>query len=331
MEGVANHLGLFSEEYDPRTRELLGNFPQAFTHIGYINSVVALRTAQAEREEVKYEHRRLPPLGKLVLNDGEPSQEVLPSEMAPRLKGQMNILRGAFFDTRRGRVAYERMRRSEAYREYLELSYALGAMDLDALKSGEEKLAFWINLYNVIVIHGVIELGIMDSIKEVRGFLGRVQYRIGDMLFSPDDIEHGILRANSRPPYSVFRRLGSGDERLRHIIEPLEPRVHFALVCASSSCPPIGVYTAEDIDRELDIAAATFINAGGMVIDKERESVSLSRIFDWYAPDFGETMGDRLRFAGRFLYDEGEKKFLEENADYLKVYFQNYDWRLNRY
>jgi GH15 family glucan-1,4-alpha-glucosidase len=331
MEGVANHLGLFSEEYDPETKELLGNFPQAFTHIGYINSVVALRMAQAEREEVKYEHRRLPSLGKLVLNDGEPSQEVLPSEMAPRLKGQMNILRGAFFDTRRGRVAYERMRRSEVYREYLELSYALGAMDLDALKSGEERLAFWINLYNVIVIHGVIELGIMDSIKEVRGFLGRVQYRIGDMLFSPDDIEHGILRANRRPPNSVFRRLGSGDERLHYRVEPFEPRVHFALVCASSSCPPIGVYTAEDIDRELDIAAATFINAGGMVIDKERESVSLSRIFDWYATDFGETMGDRLRFAGHFLYDEEDKKFLEESADYLRVHFQDYDWRLNRY
>jgi hypothetical protein len=251
--------------------------------------------------------------------------------MAPRLKGQMNILRGAFFDTRRGRVAYERMRRSEVYREYLELSYALGAMDLDALKSGEERLAFWINLYNVIVIHGVIELGIMDSIKEVRGFLGRVQYRIGDMLFSPDDIEHGILRANRRPPNSVFRRLGSGDERLHYRVEPFEPRVHFALVCASSSCPPIGVYTAEDIDRELDIAAATFINAGGMVIDKERESVSLSRIFDWYATDFGETMGDRLRFAGHFLYDEEDKKFLEESADYLRVHFQDYDWRLNRY
>ncbi|NIM06171.1 MAG: DUF547 domain-containing protein [Armatimonadetes bacterium] len=331
MEGVANHLGLFAEEYDPRTGELLGNFPQAFTHIGYINSVVALRMARAAREEVEYEHRRLSALGKLVLNDGAPSREVLASEMAPRLKNQMNILRGAFFDTRTGRVAYERMRRSEAYREYLELSYALRDMDLDTLKSREEKIAFWINLYNVIVIHGVIELGIRDSIKEVRGFLGRVQYRIGDMLFSPDDIEHGILRANSRPPYSVFRRMSSGDERLRYSAEPLDPRIHFALVCASSSCPPIGVYTAGDIDRELDVAAATFINAGGLVVDREKESVSLSRIFDWYAPDFGETMGDRLRLAGRFLYDAEDKAFLEENADYLKVNFQDYDWRLNRY
>ncbi len=331
MEGVANHIGLFSEQYDPEAKELLGNFPQAFTHIGYINSVVALRMARAEEEEVSYAHSRLPLFGKVVLNEGEPSRKVPPAQMASKLKGAMNILRGAFFDIKQGRVAYERMRRSEAYREYLELSYALREMDLDTLRTREEQLAFWINLYNVIVIHGVVELGIRDSIKEVRNFLKRVLYRIGDMTFSPDDIEHGILRANSRPPYALMSRFGASDKRLKYSITPLEPRAHFTLVCASSSCPPIGVYTAEDIDRELDIAAATFINAGGLVLDKESESVSLSRIFDWYAPDFGKTMGDRLRFALRFLFDEDDREFLKENADDLKVYYQDYDWRLNRY
>jgi GH15 family glucan-1,4-alpha-glucosidase len=330
MEAVANHLGLFSEQYDLETGELLGNFPQAFTHIGYVNSVVALVSARAEREEREHVHRKAPLVGKVVLNDGEPGKEVRPEEMARRLKGQMNILRGAFFDTRTGRVAYEKMRRSEAYREYLELSYALNRMDLGSLKSREERLAFWINLYNVLVIHGVIELGVRDSIKEVRGFLKRVQYGIGGMLFSPEDIEHGILRGNRRPPLSPLRRFGGGDPRLGHAVKPLEPRVHFALVCASVSCPPVGVYTPEELDRELDIAARTFINAGGVVLDREAKRVSLSRIFKWYAPDFGDSMAGRLSFLAGFFYDEGEREFLRKNADSLWVDYQDYDWRLNR-
>jgi hypothetical protein len=330
MEAVANHLGLFSEQYDLETGELLGNFPQAFTHIGYVNSVVALVSARAEREEREHVHRKAPLVGKVVLNDGEPGKEVRPEEMARRLKGQMNILRGAFFDTRTGRVAYEKMRRSEAYKEYLELSYALNRMDLGSLKSREERLAFWINLYNVLVIHGVIELGVRDSIKEVRGFLKRVQYGIGGMLFSPEDIEHGILRGNSRPPLSPLRRFGGGDPRLGHAVKPLEPRVHFALVCASVSCPPVGVYTPEELDRELDIAARTFINAGGVVLDREAKRVSLSRIFKWYAPDFGDSIAGRLSFLAEFLYDEGEREFLRKNADSLWVDYQDYDWRLNR-
>ena len=85
----------------------------------------------------------------------------------------MNILRGAFFDTRRGRVAYEQMEKSEVYKEYVELSYTLKKMDLNDLRTRTEQIAFWINLYNVLVIHGVIALGIRDSVKEVRNFFRR--------------------------------------------------------------------------------------------------------------------------------------------------------------
>ena len=116
IEGVANHLGLFSEEYDVNWREALGNFPQAFTHIGYINSVIALR--QAKGKEAKEDERdKSSPLRKLlltstiVLNDGEPSPNMPIENIAMKLKDSMNILRGAFFDTKRGRVSYEQMQR----------------------------------------------------------------------------------------------------------------------------------------------------------------------------------------------------------------------------
>jgi hypothetical protein len=332
MEKTANHLGIFPEQYDPDWNEALGNIPQAFTHIGYINSVVSLLQAKdaLKQQEKKMTAGKIPFWSTVILNDGQPGENVPSREVVPRLKQCMNILRGAYFDTPGSRVAYERMSVSTAYREYIQLSYSLKKMDPAVLRRREEQIAFWINLYNVIVIHGVIELGIRDSVKEVRNFFKRIRYRIGDMLFNPEEIEHGILRGNGRPPYFLRPVFRDHDKRLRFTIRPMDPRIHFALVCASSSCPPIDVYTAEKLDAELDIAGRTFLNAGGIRLDKERRRASLSRIFKWYARDFGPDPVRRLRFIAPYLYDDENRKFIEEHADAIKVDYQEYDWRLNR-
>jgi hypothetical protein len=332
--GAANHLGLFSEEYDIRWRECLGNFPQAFTHIGFINSIIALQQAKMKNlgEEAHYIPKKSVLLsGNIVLNEGEPLKEIPPKDIASHLKNSMNILRGAFFDTKKGRVAYEKMKNSQSYREYLELSYALKKMDLGELRNDAEKIAFWINLYNVIVIHGVIELGIRDSVKEVRNIFNRIQYRIGDMYFTPEIIEHAILRGNRRPPNSLFRKMNKDDQRIVHSIENLDPRIHFALVCASSSCPPISFYTAENLDRELEIAARAFLNGGGFILERLKGRVSISRIFKWYKDDFGSTPAGMLRYIASYLYDDDKRAFVEKNADHIKIDYQEYDWRLNRY
>lgn len=332
MEEIANHLGLFSEEYDVDRRESLGNFPQAFTHIGYINSVVALLQAKVQMGQTSTQpsiHSLL--AGKIILNDGEPRSIFPPEDIARELKNSMNLLRGAFFDTENHRVAYERMRNSETYRQYVQLSYNLKNVDLDNLRTRQEQLAFWINLYNIIVIHAVVELGIKDSVKEVRNFFKRIQYQIGDMFFSPDDIEHGILRGNRRPPNSLFKLFRDNDKRLQYVISPFDPRIHFALVCASTSCPPIAVYTSENIEKELTVAGNAFLFGDNIKVDRERKVVFLSRIFKWYTGDFGKTKAERLKFIAPFLYDSKDMGFLEENAETLKIIYQDYDWRLNRY
>lgn len=267
---------------------------------------------------------------KILLNDGEPSEEISPGEMVARLKGTMNLLKVAFFEAGTGRVAYEKMQQSEAYQTYLKLSNNLKTMDLEGLARREEKIAFWVNLYNVIVIHGVIALGIRDSVKEVWNFFRRVYYQVGKDSFSPDDIEHGILRGNRRPPYSLFRLFGPDDPRLHFRVDPLDPRIHFTLVCGSSSCPFIDIYTAENLEKELTIAGQAFINGGGVVLNRGRHSLSLSRVFKWYAQDFGATQAERLRFIAPFLDDEQDLKFIEAHADALGVTYPDYDWRLNQ-
>ena len=338
-ERAANHLGLFAEEYDVLWQEPLGNFPQAFTHIGYINAVVNLVQAKNTSRPEGRSPKPAPKLSfirkkllspEIVLNEGTPKQHIPSQDLALELKSTMNLMRGAFFDSHNARVSYERMKGSDLYRHYLDLSLNLKHFQPQSLATEAEKKAFWINLYNVIVIHGVIELDISDSVKEVRNFFSRIKYDIGGRLFTPDDIEHGILRANSRPPHGLRRPFSKGDSRLDLTVQNLDPRIHFALVCASSSCPPIGVYTAESLDRELEIAGQTFLNAGGIEIDKQGLVVTLSRIFLWYGNDFGPDKDSRLKLIAPLLYDPQDRDFLLREGRSCTVKYMAYDWRLNR-
>lgn len=339
VEQAANHLGLFAEEYDLNWREALGNFPQAFTHIGYINSV--LRLIQAREPEPGENRSRSVDFGldffrkKLLtqeqtLNSEAPGEHVPSHELVHRLKTSMNRLRGAFFDSSKGRVSYEKMKHSSLYQEYLDLSLNLSHFNLDELKTRAEKTSFWINIYNVIVIHGVIELGIRDSVKEVRRFFQRIRYRIGPHVFTPDDIEHGILRGNRKPPYALSRLFSRVDPRLQFSLPRLDPRIHFALVCASSSCPPIEVYPPENIDDQMTVSGRAFLNGGGIAIDRERKTIRLSRVFLWYENDFGNNKQERLRFIAPFLYAQEDRYFLQDHGQDCKLEYMQYDWHLNR-
>jgi GH15 family glucan-1,4-alpha-glucosidase len=336
LEKTANRLGLFAEEYDPFWDEPLGNFPQAFSHIGYINSVFALCRARKSQQQLagktltERAAQKLLVTQRFLLNEGFPEGEETTAHIMHDLKHRMNILRGAFFRTAEGRVAYEEMADSALFQEYVACSRHLQRFDPSVLKNRNERLAFWINLFNVMVIHGVIALGIRDSVKEVTRFFRRICYKVGAMEFSADDIEHGILRGNHRYPNSLFHPFGKGDHRQDLVIEPLDPRIHFALVCASSSCPPIEIYSADTLDHDLEVSGKTFLNSGGVRIDRESSTVWLPQVFNWYGEDFGQSDEAHLRFVAPYLYRDEDRRFLEGQAKTLRVQYEPYDWRLNR-
>ena len=89
-------------------------------------------------------------------------------------------------------------------------------------------------------------------------------------------------------------------------MDQIDPRIHFALVCASSSCPPISFYSAGKLDEELNIAGKAFLTGGGIVLDKQENRILLSRIFKWYAGDFGGAGDEILKFISAYVYDEEE-------------------------
>ena len=329
----ANPLGLFSEEFNSNTNEMLGNFPQAFSHIGYINAVTAILSAHGRSFEEEARTTLVGRLRKLIplqadLNDGPEKTTATDTEIAARLKQLLGRLQGAFFNISMGRVNYRAMKQSERFREYLKLAASLRSFDPESLGNDNEKKAFWINIYNILIIHGVIEFDIRNSVLEIINFFGRIGYTIGNTFFTPDDIEHGILRKNHPHPAFRLRPFSPFDSRLSFMVETFDPRIHFALVCASSSCPPIEFYDPLHIDRQLDIATKSFINRKGLEVDEQQNTVRLSEIFKWYKRDFGGGKNDVLSYLARYT-DEETGMFLASNPEKLKIEYLPYNWNLN--
>ena len=265
-----------------------------------------------------------------VLNGiGDIAPEKPPKDLSASLREAIGDLQAQFFDLEAGRVNYRAMKGAPEYAAYLQKATLLRDFDLSQLKERQEKLAFWINLYNTMVIHGVIDWDIRESVKERNGFFTRIKYDIGGYLFSLSDIEHGILRGNSRPPYGLFRPFGGRDPRLTFAVRPPDPRIHFTLVCASRSCPPIGFYTSEQIEEQLELATASFINSPEVEIIPSENLLRISQIFRWYRKDFGGSDTSIIQFLLQYL-DAGEKKdFLGAHQEAVRIRYRDYDWSLN--
>lgn len=256
-----------------------------------------------------------------------------PDRVAVDLWRLVTALKTEAYNPESGQVDYAQLGASAAYAEYRQCARHLQSIDLEALGSREERLAFWINLYNALVVDAVIRLPVKTSVNDVPGFFWRAAYSVGGRRFCAFDIEYGILRANASPPAIPGPHFGARDPRRRYSLERLDPCVHFALVCAARSCPPIAVYDAAQIDQQLDTATRAFINQGGVEIDPASGELRLSQIFQWYAPDFGAhpfALGDRrplLEFVARYVDDTAKREYLLRGSPAVR--FQAYDWTLN--
>lgn len=226
--------------------------------------------------------------------------------------------------TPEGRVDYRQLRRSSEFREVVAHARQLQRVDVARLGPRPARLAFWINVYNALAVHGVIALGVRQTVWEVFNFFGRVSYRIGGVTLSLDAIEHGVLRGNRRRVLPPWRPLGGGDPRLALTVEPVDPRIHFALTCGARSCPPTGVYRAAATDAQLDLATRNFVNQEVVVDGQGR--VACSKIFKWYRGDFGSE-ADLVRFLLRHLDDGPVKAALAAGARPCRA-FTRYSWAL---
>jgi hypothetical protein len=264
----------------------------------------------------------------VVLNEFGTSQETGGVSISQQMMETIRTIKTKYY-SEKGSVSYGYIRNSTEYRLYKKVAAALRDFDPACLTEENEKLAFWINLYNTIVVDGIIELNIENSVLEIRNFFSRLKYKIGSHYFSPDDIEHGILRANARRPYSPWKQFGMLDSRKKYSLRKIDPRIHFALVCGSRSCAPIRYYSPEEIDEELEIATKNFINSSEIIVIPEESRLLLSQIFKWYQTDFGGKKGV-LKFIGKYILDDDKREFLEEKGMAAGIDYLYYDWHLNK-
>lgn len=184
------------------------------------------------------------------------------------------------------------------------------ALDVETLSSGEQ-FALWCNLYNALTISLVLAHYPIASIRDiegppVRGVPGPWEIpliHMGGRDLSLNDIEHRILR-----------------------VRFFDPRVHFALNCASGSCPvlPSEPFTEEKLETMLDEAARSFINSpDGLTL--EDGALTASRIFDWYRRDFGDS-DEALRDILKAYAEPALAKAIDESTT---ITFRDYDWSLN--
>mmetsp|Transcript_869 Transcript_869/g.2685 ORF Transcript_869/g.2685 Transcript_869/m.2685 type:complete len:544 (+) Transcript_869:814-2445(+) len=237
-------------------------------------------------------------------------------------------------------VDYASLAHDPGFRDYVTATSELQKVELSYLDR-RELMAFFINIYNALVVHGMVLFGPAEStIKRLQWF-SQVRYTIGGMDFSCNDIEHGVLRGNAPSPASIGVLLGKpswarptfkkGDPRARLAVQPMDKRIHFALVCGAKSCPPIRVYTPDELEEGLDAAAASFCE-GEVTVQHEAHVVELSSIFKWYANDFGppeELLPWLLRFLPDTPAHELEDLLAHLGPANIKVTYKDYDWSLN--
>ncbi len=262
--------------------------------------------------------------GRVVLNDPpSPRPEPVGGEIAEELEGRV-LHALATYATAAGRIDYARLRTSIEFRQVIECARRLHGVELARLNGRDARLAFWINVYDALVVHGIVALGIRGTVREFWNFFGRVSYRVEGIVLSLDDIEHGILRGNRRRAMPPWRPFGRHDGRRALALDLVDPRIHFAINCGARSCPPVGTYRASGIDGQLELAARNFVNQE-VALDS-RGRVECSKIFKWYRSDFGREHA-LTEFLLRYLDAGPVKTALEAGVLPCRVY-RPYSWAL---
>lgn len=187
----------------------------------------------------------------------------------------------------------------------------LGKVDPKSL-SRDERLAYWINVYNVNVVALIAENHPTKSIRSLSTdpivrlnvFKKKIVPVPGGKI-SLNDVENDRVRA-------VFR----------------DPRIHFAINCAARSCPPIRPtpYTGAGLSAQLDEQVRKFVARGGVRVAQRngKAIVHTTKIMDWFKEDFG----DRVAFLRRYL-PEQQRSVLDAAGKNVSIAYDDYDWDLN--
>ncbi|XAR61851.1 hypothetical protein NMG60_11016383 [Bertholletia excelsa] len=170
----------------------------------------------------------------------------------------------------------------------------LASINLKGL-THQEKLAFWINTYNSCMMNAFLEHGIPDSPEMVVELMQKATINVGGHLLNAITIEHFILRLPYHSKYT-FAKGAKNNEMLARsafALELSEPLVTFALSCGSWSSPAVRVYTACQVENELEVAKREYLQAA-VGISTRRKQLGIPKLLDWYLLDFAKDLESLL-------------------------------------
>lgn len=196
---------------------------------------------------------------------------------------------------------------------YLDDIAGVSRQTYETWNSGQQ-MAFLINAYNAFTLKLIVDNypGI-ESIRDLGGLLFNSPWKrkFFTLFGRPahlDYIEHDLLRKDFN-----------------------EPRIHFAVVCASRSCPPLmaDAYIAERLDEQLDAAAHNFLgDPERNRYHAERRRLELSPIFNWFQDDFVTAAGSIQAYVAPYVSADPQVRVLLQNKG-ASISYLDYDWSLN--
>ena len=200
-----------------------------------------------------------------------------------------------------------------ASREHGRLAAALASLaDFDPRRMRlPAQNAFWLNLHNACVLRDALEL-------DVEGFAERSRVRVAGIGWSMYDIEHGLLRGT----------LKRGDPRVSYMPVMYDERMHFGIYTARRSSPPLEVFRAETLDKQLEAATERYLRATVETQDEQfRVKLRLPMLFKLYGEDFGGER-DVLEFVLARL-DEAVAELVDRRGGRVKFKYLEEDLALN--
>jgi hypothetical protein len=183
--------------------------------------------------------------------------------------------------------------------------------DLDQLQNRDDQVAFWINAYNAYTLKLIISHYPVSSILDIKvpGYESPWKIPLAEVagkIYTLNQIENEILR-----------------------VKWLDPRFHYALVCAARSCPQLRneAYRKDKLNEQLNEQSRWFMIHRNR-FDLKTKKAYLSKVYEWYASDFGKNQAERLRTLIPYL-EPALANSLKDKAKDWKITFTEWDWQLN--
>lgn len=189
-----------------------------------------------------------------------------------------------------------------------------------ALTTRDEKTAFWVNTYNGMVQYLLTR---NPQLFDDRGaFFSTPSYTVAGHLFSPNEMEHGIIRGGeNRFGLGFIPQFFPNKFERTFRIRGGDSRVHFALNCGAADCPPVEVYVPETFNEQINNRVRKYLKNHSEIKEEEGKKVLYtSPLFSWFRGDFRDHGG-----IDDFLVEYG---ILTKENKKMKREYTSYDWTL---